>query len=757
MENLMKNAYYSKFEVLQVFKDNFNEKEKVEPEQIDEIVNSFNEALPDDLKERSFVVRLILLNYFNKYCRIVSDMMNHKEIDHKRFTVLDITRELHTIFYLDIFDMHQVRDFYILSVNIFSLSSILFKVAEKRNNNEAFFYRKYYNEQNLLVEFIKSIMKIPQEYLFVFLPQLLRSINDNTIDIHINLIDSIAKQIEKLEQTSDYQNIREIRNQYANIVNNMPEENYNNTYYNKSLLKIFRPVEELLAVLKDECNNIEEKEYYEELEDHVFVLKIKNLDEANKAMAKFYKSMNNNSFSYSQCWINIFDTKVLITEYPAFKPILDSINKFINFVVEEICLRLLSTHLKKSINELFASLDVEESGECVELEDYIKQSELLMQDPKFNNEKYLEIFIDFQESLDMYLKYDIYRYCECCIEYISGFAQINRETYIRYQLLNDYPLLKAREFDDYPSNDREYLDLEYLDDIDHTTPKTIREQIIELCSKDIENMEESITRLRAIERSYNEIYNMIDTCARQKLLKGIINREDMEEVKDTINDIKMEVDSFLLNEHQKTNYLIEFASDIVLMETTRVDETEETSDINYIISMNLKEFMKILSQDNSSPLVSEQFNKDGNISFDAFINTFVNINDPDAKDTDISDLFYLKSRYPQYTPHESNTNHIDGSHLSDIMINGTSENPLIMSSDISHDLTKSEPREENIIDADFIQSLKNTFDITLKLYRDIQSLTTTALKPAEKIKEPVECIEEVNFVWTEWEIYCQEF
>jgi len=761
MENLMKNAYYSKYEVLQVFKDNFDENEKVEPEHIDEVVNFFNDTLPVDMKEHSFVIKLILLNYINKYSRIVLDMMNHKEIDLKRFTVLDITRELHTIFYLDIFDMHQVQDFYILSVNIFSLSSILFKVAEIRNNNEATFYRKYYNEQNLLVEFIKSIMKIPQEYLFVFIPQLLRSINDNTIDIHINLIDSIAKQIEKLKQTSDYQNIREIRNQYANIVNNMPEENYNNNYYNKSLLKIFRPVEELLAVLKDECNTIEEKEYYEELEDHIFVLKIKNLDEANKAMAKFYKSMNNNSFSYSQSWINIFDTKVLISEYPAFKPILESINKFINFVVEEICLRLLSTHLKKSFTELFNNLDSEESEECVELEDYVKHSELLMENPKFNNEKYLEIFIDFQESLDMYLKYDIYRYCECCIEYISGFAQINRETYIRYQLLNDYPLLKAREFDDYPSNDKEYLDLEYLDDIDHTTPKTIREQIIKLCSKDIENMEESITRLRAIERSYNEIYNMIDTCARQKLLKGIISREDMEEVKDTINDIKMEVDAFLLSEHQKTNYLIEFASDIILMETTRVDETEETSDINYIISINLKEFMKILSQDNNSPFFSEQFNRDGNISFDAFVNTFVNINDPDAKDTDISDLFYLKSRYPQYTshtPHESNaTNLIDGSHLSDIMTNGTSENPLIMSSDISHDLTKSEPRDENIIDTDFIQSLKNTFDITLKLYRDIQSLTTTALKPAEKIKEPVECIEEVNFVWTEWEIYCQEF
>jgi len=471
---------------------------------------------------------------------------------------------------------------------------------------------------------------------------------------------------------------------------------------------------------------------------------------------------NSSSINNTECWVNTYDTKVLISEHPAFKYMLESINRFIGFVVEEICLPLLTTQLKKVFSELFISLNCKEQEECVEFEDYIKESEVLMENPKLKRDKYLEIFVDFQESLDLYLKYDIVSYCKYCVKYIRGFAQVNCETFIRYQLLNDYPLKKARGFDDYPSKDKSYIDFDHINEINKTTPKTIREQIIELCTQDIENLKESISRLRAIERSYNEVYNVIDTYARQKLLNGLINQKDMEEVKQAIDDIKMKVDTFLMNEHQKTNYLIEFASDIILLETTRIDETDETSEISYIISMNLKEFRKVLNQDGSnnsiysSPFFNEQFSKD-NISFDAFVNTLVNLNNPNAKDTDISDMFYLKNRYQQNTTshssHESNPT-LDSSHLN----NGTSEKALRMSSDLSRDLKKTKALVvENIVNADYIQGLKNTFDITLKLYRDIQSLTTTALKPAERIKEPVECIDEVNFVWTEWEIYCQEF
>jgi len=65
--------------------------------------------------------------------------------------------------------------------------------------------------------------------------------------------------------------------------------------------------------------------------------------------------------------------------------------------------------------------------------------------------------------------------------------------------------------------------------------------------------------------------------------------------------------------------------------------------------------------------------------------------------------------------------------------------------------------DESILNADYIQNIKNTFDITLKLYKDIQVLTTTALKPAEKIKEKVDCVDEINTIWIEWEYYCSEF
>jgi len=766
LENLMKNTYMGKYEVLREFKDDFDEIEMISQDEIDEAINEFDETLSSDNNKHIDNVRIILLNYFYKYSNIVLDMINNKEIDIKQFTEIDISRELHIMFCIDVFDMRQLKEFYLIMTNIFNLSKIFFKIAEIRQYGSASFYKGFFKEQEILTEFVKSLMKIPQDYLFRFIPQLLRSINDNTIDIQFNLIESIAKQIDKLKQTSDYQNIREIRHQYSGIVNNLSGDNNSNVYYNKQLINVFLPVEKLMLQLKEECSNSEEKEYYEELEDRFFVLKIKNFNEANKAMKQFYKSISVNDVVNLSEWIDNLDTKVLIAENPAFKTMRESINEFIRIIVETICLKLISSELKNIFSELFINLEIQEKEKYIEFEDYIRECEQIIQLPKYNKENHKDMFDSFQVALNIFLRKDLYNYCKCCVIYVNNFAEINRDTYIRYQLLNDYPLLKAREFDDYPGDDKEFIDLEHIDKIEYTTNKSIRKQIIELCSKDIENLKESISSLRNLERKYNNLYDIVESYSQKQLLNGLMSQDDVDDIKKEIDNIKSKVDTSLLSEHQKFNYLIEFASLIILLETTRIDDTEETNEISYIVSLNIKEFEKVLNQNNSNNrLFNDTFYSDDNndniknesidspknnkrdISFEVFVNTIININNPAAKDADISNLFYRRYNYDNLQPkhHTHSINNIN---------NDCNDNSLIMTSD---DHSKSGTMDDSIINADFIQIVKNTFDITLKLYKDIQALTSTALKPAERIKEPIECVEEINTLWVEWDIYCREF
>ncbi|ORY80157.1 hypothetical protein LY90DRAFT_664604 [Neocallimastix californiae] len=712
LENSIKNSYYDKYLKYQEFSNKLNKLKKITSEEFEESIKSFNNALPQEVNEHKLLVKLIILFYYNKFSKIVMDMRKNIIIDDKEFINLDISNELSTMFNINVFDLRKLKGLYLLIINMFSLSIILFKIAEIRNFKDVSFYQTYIDMQEKLNNFVTGLIRIPHEFLFEFIPQLLRSINDNTIDIQINLIDSIAKQVEKFKQNSDYHNIREIRNQYSNVINNISSENYNNSYYNKPLINVFLPAEELLILLKEDCDSAS-KEYYEGLEDRIFELKIKNLNEANKAIKNFYKSIAYNKNTIDNSWIENLNTKILINDHPSFKVIRESMNKFIEFAVDELSIPIIISELKRIFSDLFSNLNVREFENFNELEDFIKETDILIQKQKLNIEKYHEGFEAFQNALNLNIKRYLYGYCKHASDYMKDFSHGNRDTLIRFQLLNDYPLMKARKNDDYPGDSKEFITLEHLDNIEYTTSESIREQIIKLCSKDIQNLKESISKLRNIEQFYNEIYYITDAYTQKKFLNGYISNNDLDEMKQAINNIKSRIKTFLLSDHQKFNYLIEFASVIILLESTRIDETKDTNEINYIISLNIKEFKKFLNQKGNKSKIGDLFNRKYGLQ---------GINDRHKK-----------------------------------MNNNQNSSIILMNGENQDNFEKSNNINENIINADFIQSIKITFDITLKLYKDVQALTTTALKPADKIKEKVDCVEEINTIWMEWEYYCSEF
>ncbi|KAG4095233.1 hypothetical protein H8356DRAFT_996929 [Neocallimastix lanati (nom. inval.)] len=722
-ENLIKNSYYEKYTVLQKINNNLKIMKVIEPEEFEESIKIFNNTLPQDMNEFKFTIKLLLLFYYNKFSKILMEIRKNSIVDDEQFINLDISNELNTMFCVDVFDLRKLKGLYLLIISMLSLIIVLFKIAEIRKIKDISFYQTYLHMQEKLYNFVRGLIKISQEYLFTFIPQLLSSINDNTFDIQINLIDSIAKQIEKLKNNSDYQNIREIRNQYSNVINNISLDNYNKSYYNKPLINIFLPAEELLTRLKEDCGSTN-KNYYESLEDIIFELKIKNLNESNKAINNFYKSISNNKETIDKSCVESLNSEDLINHHPAFKRMRESMDEFINFAIDGLSIPLVTSELKRILSELFNNLNIQDIDKFNEFEDYVKETDILIQKQNSNIEKYHEGFEAFQNAINLNIKNDLYKNCQSNVKYMEDLSRTNKETLIRYQLLYDYALMKARNYDDFPGDSKEFISLEHFDNIEYTTSKSIREQIIELLSKDIQNLKESISKLRNLERFFNEIYDSVDVHSQKKLLNGYITKEDLDEMIQEIDNIKSRVDTFLLSEHQKFNYLIEFASVIILLESTRIDETEDTNEINYIIALNIKEFLKILNQNGNKT----------NIFEDNFYS-----------ENEISDMINKKNNLKNINNNREVNNYPNNS-------------IILMNKDNLISFEKSNNNDdESILNADYIQNIKNTFDITLKLYKDIQVLTTTALKPAEKIKEKVDCVDEINTIWIEWEYYCSEF